>query len=65
MLVQEEGRLKKMKEHSVHFIVHDGVGSSKAKPGKKFKKKDKSLRKVNEGQVHKEQRCFSARKLVT
>ncbi|XP_010527563.1 PREDICTED: uncharacterized protein LOC104804898 [Tarenaya hassleriana] len=35
MLIQEEGRLKKMKGHSVHLAVHDSAGSSKRKPGKK------------------------------
>ncbi|KAK6163971.1 hypothetical protein DH2020_000835 [Rehmannia glutinosa] len=53
MLVQEEGRLKKIKDHSVHLIVYDGASSSKAKPGKKDKKKDKAPMKVAEGQIHK------------
>ena len=58
MLIQEEGRLKKMKDHSIHLTVHDGTSSSKAKPGKKDKRRDKVPMKVNEGQVHKEQKCF-------
>ncbi|KAK6131948.1 hypothetical protein DH2020_034309 [Rehmannia glutinosa] len=39
MLVQEEGRLKKIKDHSIHFTVYDGTSSSKAKPGKNDNKK--------------------------
>lgn len=36
MLVQEEGRLRKMKDQSVHLVSHhDGATSSKSKPGKK------------------------------
>jgi len=38
MLVQEEGRLKKMKDHSLHLTFHGGASSSKAKPGKKNRK---------------------------
>ncbi|KAJ1412275.1 gag-polypeptide of LTR copia-type, partial [Sesbania bispinosa] len=38
MLVQEEGRLKKVKDHSIHLMTHDGASSSKTKPGKKNKK---------------------------
>ncbi|XP_027362514.1 serine carboxypeptidase-like 18 [Abrus precatorius] len=32
-LYEEEGRLKKVKEHSVHLTFHEGARSSKAKPG--------------------------------
>ncbi|OMO59932.1 reverse transcriptase [Corchorus capsularis] len=32
MLVQEEGRLKNMKEQTVHLTMHEGGSSSKAKP---------------------------------
>ncbi|KAJ1434123.1 gag-polypeptide of LTR copia-type [Sesbania bispinosa] len=38
MLVQEEGRLKKVKDHSIHFMTHNGASSSKTKPRKKNKK---------------------------
>lgn len=64
MLVQEEGRLKKMKEHAVHLIGHDGAGSSKGKPSKKDKKKDKASIKGPEGQIRKEkQKCFFCKKM--
>ncbi|XP_057444105.1 uncharacterized protein LOC130736281 [Lotus japonicus] len=43
MLIQEEGRLKKEKDHSIHLTTHDGASSSKAKPGRKEQKKDKDL----------------------
>ncbi|KAF7814761.1 UBN2 domain-containing protein [Senna tora] len=49
-LVQEEGRLKKIKDHYVHFTFHKGATSSKPKPAKKDKKRDKATMKVNEGQ---------------
>jgi len=38
MLVQEEERLKKMKDHSLHLTFHDGTSSSKTKPNEKNKK---------------------------
>ncbi|WVY94617.1 hypothetical protein V8G54_033705 [Vigna mungo] len=46
ILVQEEGRLKKMRDHSIHLTTHEGPIFSKAKPGKK-NKKDKTPMKVN------------------
>jgi hypothetical protein len=58
MLVQEEGRLKKMKDHSVHLTTHDGASCSKVKPGKKDKKKGKAPPKVIEGGVQKEKKCY-------
>ncbi|KAH9610466.1 hypothetical protein KSS87_018070, partial [Heliosperma pusillum] len=36
--MDEEGRLKKMKDQTVHFLRHDGANKSKAKPSKKGKK---------------------------
>ncbi|KAH9609189.1 hypothetical protein KSS87_022958 [Heliosperma pusillum] len=36
--MDEEGRLKKMKDQAVHFLSHDGAISSKGKPSKKGKK---------------------------
>ncbi|KAF7839433.1 Retrovirus-related Pol polyprotein from transposon TNT 1-94 [Senna tora] len=62
MLVQGEGRLKKIKDHSLHLTFHKGTTSSKPKPKKKNKKKDKAPMKVNEDQIHKEQRCYFCRK---
>ena len=52
MLIQEEGRLKKMKEHSVHLTFQNEAGNSKAKPGQKDKRKNKGTMKVNKGQIH-------------
>ncbi|KAL2246808.1 UNVERIFIED_CONTAM: Retrovirus-related Pol polyprotein from transposon TNT 1-94 [Sesamum indicum] len=63
MLVQEEERLKKIKEHFVHLTVNDGASSNKEKPGKRGKGKENTPMKVNEGHVHKEQRCYFCRKL--
>jgi len=62
MLIQEEGRLKKMKDHSLHLTVQDGASSNKTKLGKK-NKKDKTLRKVHEGKIHKKKTCFFCKKL--
>ncbi|KAK9097178.1 hypothetical protein Sjap_022675 [Stephania japonica] len=62
MLVQEEGRLRKMKDHSVHLTMHDVASSSKATPGRKDRKKDKAPMKVNEGQIHKELWCHFCKK---
>ncbi|KAJ1431396.1 Zinc finger, CCHC-type superfamily [Sesbania bispinosa] len=62
MLVQEEGRLKKVKDHSIHLMTHDGASSSKTKPGKK-NKKDKAPMKVNEGKIQKDQKCFFCKKV--
>ncbi|XP_074313540.1 uncharacterized protein LOC141648719 [Silene latifolia] len=59
MLIQEEGRLKKMKDQAVHFLSHDGASSSKAKPSKKGKngKKGKSFFKGPESAIQKEKKC--------
>ena len=62
MLVQEEGRLKKMKDHSIHLAVHNNASSSKSKPFKKGKKKDKTSIKVAGGQIQKDQKCFFCKK---
>ena len=63
MLVQEEGRLKKLKKHSVNLTFHKEASSSKSKYEKKDKKKDKAPMKVNEGRVHKEVKCFFCNKI--
>ncbi|WVZ04530.1 hypothetical protein V8G54_025336 [Vigna mungo] len=62
MLVQEEGRLKKMRDHSIHLTTHEGPSFSKAKPGKK-NKKDKAPMKVNKGNIQKDQKCFFCKKV--
>ena len=62
MLVQKEGRLKKMKEHYVHLTFHNGVGNNKAKLRKKDKRKIKGTMKVNEGQIHKVSKCYFCKK---
>ena len=61
MLVQEEGRLKKLKDHSLHLTFHEGVSGSKAKPDKK-NKKDRTSLKVQEGKIYKEKTCFFCKK---
>ncbi|KAJ1378059.1 hypothetical protein SESBI_48240 [Sesbania bispinosa] len=62
MLVQEEGRLKKVNDHSIHLMTHDGVSTSKTKPGKK-NKKDKAPTKVNKGKIQKDQKRFFYKKV--
>ena len=62
MLVQEEGRLKKVKDHSIHLMTHDGSSSSKTDLGKK-NKKDKAQMKVNEGIIKKDHKCFFCKKV--
>ncbi|KAH9615916.1 hypothetical protein KSS87_020784, partial [Heliosperma pusillum] len=37
--MDEEGRLKKMKDQAVYFLSHDGASSSKAEPSMKGKKR--------------------------
>ena len=37
MLIQEEGRLRKIKNHVVHFVGHNAASSSKWKSGTKDK----------------------------
>lgn len=49
MLIQEEGKLKKVKDHSIQLTIHDRANSGKARPGKKDKRKEKAATKVNEG----------------
>ena len=61
MLIQEEGRLGKMKDQSVHLVGHDGASSSKRKPGKKDKKKDKAP-KGPDSNIRKEMKCFFCKK---
>ncbi|KAK9128170.1 hypothetical protein Syun_016967 [Stephania yunnanensis] len=61
MLVQEEGRLRKLKGHSIHLTMHDGASSSKAIPRRKDIKKDKAPMKVHEGRIYKELRCHFCR----
>lgn len=61
MLIQEEGRLRKMKDQSVHLVGHDGASSSKRKPGKKDKKKDKAP-KGPDSNIRKEMKCFFCKK---
>ena len=41
MLVQEEGRLRNMKEHSIHYTFQKGASTSRNQQGKKNKQKDK------------------------
>ncbi|KAK9725155.1 hypothetical protein RND81_05G125900 [Saponaria officinalis] len=63
MLIQEEGRLKKMRDQAVHLVGHDGASSSKTKPSMKGKKKGKSFFKGPESKIHKEKKCFFCKKV--
>ncbi|RDX70837.1 hypothetical protein CR513_49864, partial [Mucuna pruriens] len=56
MLIQEKGRLKKVKDISIHLMTHDGAITSKSKLGKKDM--GKAQLKVNEGGVYKEKKCY-------
>jgi hypothetical protein len=38
MLIQEEGRLKKIRDHSIYFMAHNEASNSKQAPGHKGKK---------------------------
>ncbi|CAA7053517.1 unnamed protein product [Microthlaspi erraticum] len=58
MLVQEEGRLKKMRDHVANFVGHGSASSSKGKLSKMGKKKDKTFMKGPESQIQKERKCF-------
>ncbi|WVZ12860.1 hypothetical protein V8G54_017390 [Vigna mungo] len=59
----QEGRLKKMRHHSIHLTTHEGASFSKVKSGKK-NKKDKAPMKVNKGGIQKDQNVSFARKLI-
>ncbi|GAB2295826.1 hypothetical protein Dimus_038381 [Dionaea muscipula] len=61
MLIQEEGRLRKMKDQSIHLLGHDDASSSKGRPGKKDKKKDKAP-KGPVSNIRKEMKCFFCKK---
>lgn len=61
MLIQEEGRLKKMRGQAVHFVGHDGASSSKFKPSKDIKR-NKTFMKRPESKISKEMRCHFCKK---
>ncbi|KAL8161806.1 LOW QUALITY PROTEIN: hypothetical protein V2J09_013295 [Rumex salicifolius] len=63
MLVQEEGRLKKMKDQVAHLVGHGSASSDKGKPSKKDKKKGKAFMKRPESQIQKEKKCFFCKKM--
>ena len=56
MLIEEEGRLKKMKDNSIHLMTHDGASTSKSKQVKKGK--GKFNLKVKDGEIRKEKKCY-------
>lgn len=62
MLIQEEGRLKKFKEQSIHFTLHNKASSSKAKPKYKNRKGKASIIKINDGQIRKDFKCHFCKK---
>lgn len=49
MLIQKEGRLKKMKDNSIHLTTYDGTITIKSKSGEKGK--GNAQLKVKEGGV--------------
>ncbi|XP_042059437.1 uncharacterized protein LOC121803930 [Salvia splendens] len=61
MLVQEEGRLKKMGVQVVNLMGHGGASTSKGKTSKNDKRKDSSLPKGPEKKIQKERKCFFCR----
>ncbi|KAL8151241.1 hypothetical protein V2J09_021049 [Rumex salicifolius] len=63
MLVQEEWRLKKMKDQVAHLVGLGSVSSDKGKPSKKDKKKGKAFMKRPESQIQKEKKCFFCKKM--
>ncbi|KAG7578785.1 Zinc finger CCHC-type [Arabidopsis thaliana x Arabidopsis arenosa] len=63
MLVQEEGRLKKMKDQVAHLVGLGSASSRKGKPSIKDKKMDKTFVKGPESQIHKERKCFFCKKM--
>ena len=63
ILIQEERRLKKMKDNSIHLMAHDGASTSKIKLGKKGKGKF-NLR-VKDGGVGKEKSATFVKRVVT
>ncbi|KAL1214071.1 Retrovirus-related Pol polyprotein from transposon TNT 1-94 [Cardamine amara subsp. amara] len=64
MVIQEEGRLKKMKDQVVMMAGFGNVGasSSSKKPSNKGKKKDKAVFKGPESQIRKTVKCFFCKK---
>ena len=64
MLIQEEEViLKKMKDHSIHLMTHDGASGTKSKLEKKDK--GKNPLKVHEGESVKKRSTFFVSKVVT
>nr|ABW74556.1 copia-like pol polyprotein [Boechera divaricarpa] len=62
MLVQEEGRLKMMKEQVANLVGLNRTSSSKGTPNAKVKGKGKSFIKGPERQIKKEIKCFFCKK---
>lgn len=63
MLIQEEGRLKKVKEHVANFVGLDSASSVKRKPSRWDKKKDMTFVKGPESKIQKEKKCFFCKKM--
>lgn len=62
MLIQEEGRLKKLKGQVANLVGLKGASSSKGTPNRNNKKKGKTFVKGPESQINKEMRCFLCKK---
>lgn len=60
MLIQEEERLKKMKDNLIHLTTHDGASISKSKSSKKDNRNAHLM--VKKGRVHKENKCHFYKK---
>ncbi|CAL0309991.1 unnamed protein product [Lupinus luteus] len=62
MLVQEEGRLKKIKNDSVHLSIQEPGSTSRFRPSNRNKGNEKEKIPIKEGKIHKEMKCFFCKK---
>lgn len=63
MLVQEEGRLKKMKEHMANLTFHPGSSSSNGKFDKDMKKVKGKGKFHGKGKIKKEIKCYFCKEI--
>ncbi|KAL8159417.1 hypothetical protein V2J09_000954 [Rumex salicifolius] len=64
MLVQEEGRLEKMKDQVAHLVGLGSASNNTGKPSKKDKKKDKAFIKGLESKIQKKKKLSEKKGLV-
>ncbi|KAF1897865.1 hypothetical protein Lal_00032627 [Lupinus albus] len=62
MLVQEEGRLKKMKNDSIYLFIQEPSSTSRFRPSNTNKGKGKEKIPIKYGKIHKEMKCFFCKK---